>query len=245
MRMSNLIDQIGIDLNDFASGHEFTTWSREQIAYYVREGLQIAFYFRPEFFTANKVFKLTGGTSFQKVCNCSDIKRVIGVCDENGNVKYQVKSRKHDLNNEWYGRACQQDPRKYRMNEYTIDGGQNAVWVYPAPPGGSSIFMLIECADLPTEVDETYAVNDEAAAAVVQWALFRAKMVDGENNSLIVNVANEHKKTCFNLLRVQVTGKLLAQIDDVAKSLPDASPQTNAINVLSTAVTATSGINGG
>ena len=48
--LQRLARQVSIDLNDYATGHEFTTWSEEQINTYLIEGLQVAFTFRPDLF---------------------------------------------------------------------------------------------------------------------------------------------------------------------------------------------------
>ena len=48
---------------------------------------------------------------------------------------------------------------------------------------------------------------------MIQWALFRAKMVDGENNSTIYTVANMHQATFFQLLQVQFQLKDSVEVD--------------------------------
>ena len=49
-----------------------------------------------------------------------------------------------------------------------------------------------------------YEIPVELEAPAIQWALYRAEMIDGENNSTIYQVANAHKQTCFDLLRAQL-----------------------------------------
>ena len=40
--LQDLVRQVSIDLNDYAAGHEFTTWTEEQVAAYILEGFRQA-----------------------------------------------------------------------------------------------------------------------------------------------------------------------------------------------------------
>ena len=50
MNAGQLVQQVGIDLND----PQHTVWSQEQISYYLAEALRIAFSFRKDLFSSVK-----------------------------------------------------------------------------------------------------------------------------------------------------------------------------------------------
>ena len=200
--LDNVLKQISIDLNDYAPGYEFTTWTKEQLHAYVVEGLQIAFQYRPDFFISREVLELQQGI-LQTVCGSSKIYSILGICDKDGNLLYQIHRRKFSERLAWTGNTYTPDPRRYKVRDYTVDKtASNAFNIYPAVPAGANLYCLAEVSRIPT--DATDEVRDELCAPVIQWALYRAKMVDSENNSVIFNVAKEHQQTFYNLLQLQV-----------------------------------------
>lgn len=219
MALHDLINQVSIDLNDHASGYEFTTWSEAQLTAYVIEGLQIVFAFRPDLFMHAEVVRLQNGTSLQRPCDCAKIRRIYGVCSARGQILYPVRKRSDSSKLAWYGHSCPTDPRHYRIYEYSVDASANAFYVHPAPPAGQDTYMLVECARTPSLSNiDADGIPQEAVAPTLQWALYRAKMVDSENNNTIFTVAIRHKEACFQLLNVQLQLKDLAEIDSPAKA---------------------------
>lgn len=201
--LRNLAAQVSTDLNDFAPGHEFTTWSEDQINAYIIEGLQIAFGLRSDLFLSPVVIKLEPGSHWQKPCNCTQIQRVYGVCNEQGRVLYEIRKRKSGPSMMWTGPVCKGDPRHYRADSYAIDPVLDQIYVDPEPPAGQDVYLLVGCAQIPdAEQVKRDGVPLEAQAAVVQWALYRAKMVDSENDSSLMAAAKEHQQTFFALLQV-------------------------------------------
>lgn len=217
--VSDLVKQVSIDLNDYAPGHEFTTWSASQIASYLAEGIKVAYSFRPDLFLQTTVFKLTPGSTYQKPCNCTQIRKIHGVCDANGRVLYGIRKRKNSDKLQWYGKTCPIDLKNFRIRDYYIDADEDSIFVEPAPPAGQDVYVLIECAKLPDSKDitDSYNVSAELEPAIVQWALFRAKMVDSENNATIFSVAEKHRATCFQLLGIVMQSKDL--IEDKEKGV--------------------------
>lgn len=212
MKFGSLLDQIAVDLNDAAPGHEFTTWSRPQLRAYLEEAIQIAFTERPDLFIDTRIIKVKPCSVVQDTCDCTQVRRVIGQSTANGSIKKYLRVKRLGTDKMvWNGRTCRRHPKNFELEEYYIDGVTDKVWVYPEVPAGLDIYILVECAVLPTEFTDDYVVNSEFRAAVIQWVLFRAKMVDGENNSAIVSIANQHKTTFWELLRNSVSSELQAK----------------------------------
>lgn len=218
--LQDVVQQVSVDLNDYAPGYEFTTWTEPQLTAYVIEGLQVAYQVRPDLFLDAHVIKLDSGTSIQRPCGCTQVRRVYGVCDSTGRVLYGLRKRKDSDKLKWYGTVCPTDPRHYRAREYSIDSEGDTLYIEPAPPAGQDVFILVECAVAPTSdnIKATTNIEPELVAPIIQWALYRAKMMDSENNSTIFAVAKEHKTTCFALLQTQLTmGKTNSiEVDDTA-----------------------------
>lgn len=218
--LQDVVQQVSVDLNDYAPGYEFTTWTEPQLTAYVIEGLQVAYQVRPDLFLDAHVIKLDSGTSIQRPCGCTQVRRVYGVCDSTGRVLYGLRKRKDSDKLKWYGSVCPTDPRHYRAREYSIDSEGDTLYIEPAPPAGQDVFILVECAVAPTSdnIKATTNIEPELVAPIIQWALYRAKMMDSENNATIFAVAKEHKTTCFALLQTQLTmGKTNSiEVDDTA-----------------------------
>ena len=213
--LQDLAKEISVDLNDYAAGHEFTTWTEDQIIDYILDGLQVAFTFRKDLFLHPAVIELTAGSSIQKPCDCLNISRIYGISTKDGRVLYGLRKRKDSDKLQWYGKTCPVNPKNWKGRDYFIEANGDAFFIEPAPPVGQHTYALVECATIPTR-DELINGADlptELKAPVIQWALYRAKMVDSENNSTIFSVANAHKVTFFQLLQVQYQLKDSVEID--------------------------------
>lgn len=212
MKFDSLLDQIAVDLNDAAPGHVFTTWSREQLRAYLEEAIQIAFTERPDLFMETRVIKVKPCTVVQDTCDCTQVRRVIGQSTAGGSIIKYLRFKQSGTDKlVWNGRTCRVHPKKFELQEYYIDGVTDKVWVYPEVPAGIDVYILVECAVIPDVFGPSYNIHTELRAAVVQWVLYRAKMVDGENNTAIVSVANYHKTTFWELLRASVNEELLVK----------------------------------
>lgn len=203
MQVSSLLEQLAVDLNDAAPGHEFTTWSRDQIRAYLIEGIQVSFSVRPDLFIETVIIKAEPCSVVQDTCGCTHIRRVIGQSTKNGRVIKELRQRSNDDKLRWTGRTCPVSPDKFELKEYSIDNATDKLWLYPQVPVGKEIYVMVECAKVPEDIDNDYDIPAELLAPVVQWVLYRAKMVDGENNTAIIQVATGHQNTFWALLKAQ------------------------------------------
>lgn len=203
MQVSSLLEQLAVDLNDAAPGHEFTTWSRDQIRAYLIEGIQVSFSVRPDLFIETVIIKAEPCSVVQDTCGCTHIRRVIGQSTKNGRVIKELRQRSNDDKLRWTGRTCPVSPDKFELKEYSIDNATDKLWLYPQVPAGKEIYVMVECAKVPEDIDNDYDIPAELLAPVVQWVLYRAKMVDGENNTAIIQVATGHQNTFWALLKAQ------------------------------------------
>lgn len=238
--LQEVVHQVSVDLNDYAPGFEFTTWTEPQLTAYVIEGLQVAYQVRPDLFLDAHVLKLENGSTLQRPCGCTKIRRVYGVCDSSGHVLYGLRKQKDSDKLKWYGSVCPTDPRHYKAREYTIDSEGDTFTIEPAPPAGQDVFVLVECAVAPTSdnTKATTTIEPELVAPAIQWALYRAKMVDSENNSTIFSVAKEHKTTCFSLLQTQLTmqNSYSIEIDETNGTLLNTNNRLSSANGLNSSV---------
>lgn len=203
MQVSSLLEQLAVDLNDAAPGHEFTTWSRDQIRAYLIEGIQVSFSVRPDLFIETVIIKAEPCSVVQDTCDCTHIRRVIGQSTKNGRIIKELRQRSNDDKLRWTGRTCPVPPDKFELKEYSIDNATDKLWLYPQVPAGKDIYVMVECAKVPEDIDDDYDIPAELLAPVVQWVLYRAKMVDGENNTAIIQVATGHQNTFWALLKAQ------------------------------------------
>lgn len=207
MKFNSILYNAAVDLNDAAPGHEFTTWSQEQLRAYVVEALQLAFIVRPDLFTETRIIKLQPCTIVHDACDCTNIRRVFGQCTADGRIINMLRPKKQQDNLIWTGRTCPVSPKNFKLTQYAIDADTNKLWVWPQVPAGLDVYLLVECDVLPDEFTDDYEVSSELQAAVMQWVLYRAKMVDGENNTAIIQVATTHRETFWQILQAQANAE--------------------------------------
>lgn len=204
MLVSDIVYALAVDLNDAAPGHEFTTWSRSQLTTYVIEAVQTTFSERPDLFIETKIMEVEPCTELQEACDCTKVRRVIGQATADGRVLKKLRIRSSNDKLKWPGpsRDCG-SYSNFSLSEYSIDEGTNRIWLYPRVPPGISVYVLIECAVIPSSVGSDYDVPSELVAAVKQWALYRAKAVDEEINPNVAQVAENHQATFWRLIQAQ------------------------------------------
>jgi hypothetical protein len=211
--MGHILDRLARDLNDAAPGHEFTAWPKDQLRTYVIEACRTFDSIRPNKFDQLRLLVLEGCQDFHDVCPCSKLTAtgILGQADSSGNVFGTIKARPDGPAGQWPGKACPPgDP--FRIREYTLSDDGGSVRVYPNVPPGRTAYLSVRCAVFPDEDDSE--VPDDVVPAVIQWALFRAKMVDGENNAAIVTVAAQHRATFSMLLGVKDPGAGRSRTDN-------------------------------
>lgn len=201
MQISSLLDRLAQDLNDAAPGHEFTTWPRALLLSYLEEGLQVAFASRPDFFLDQHTVKLDPCTLSHKLCGCTKIYRVLGQSTKDGHVIRQLRQRKHTDRLLWTGRACTGNRRNFALLSYSIDDVADTLWVYPAVPYGTDVYVLVECAAVPKNVKESDSIPDDLAPAISQWVLYRALMIDMEMDQGGAAIATSHEAEFWKLLQ--------------------------------------------
>ena len=202
MKVSELVDQLAVDLNDAAIGYEFTTWTKSQLKFYLREGMLIAFDNRPDLFGETQIIKVDPCSELQDTCDCTYILRVYGQSTKDGDIIKPLKQKKSVDEVKWTGRKCLSSPKYFELTHYYIDNTTKKLWLFPKVPGGLDIYVMIECAALP-DLEGDFEVTEEVRVAVYQWALGRALEMDSENNPTVAQIATSHFTLCFNLLKAQ------------------------------------------
>lgn len=202
MQANSLLHSLAVDLNDAAAGHEYTVWSAAQLGTYLLEAVGIVSTRRPDLFIEERIIELDPCTSVQQACDCSSIKQVLGQSTASGRVIKELRRRSNEVDLRWTGRTvCKVPPASYEPEEYSIDSASNRIWIYPPPPPGKSIYVLVECSVIPDDWTD-FDISTELLAMVKQWVLWRAKSVDGEHNPDILTVAIAHRDTFWQLLNL-------------------------------------------
>ena len=209
MLLSDIIVRIAVDLNDAAPGHEFTTWSETQLHFYVQEALDTIFNIRPDLFIETRIIKMQPCTYVQDTCDCTQIHAVIGQVTESGRLIKRLRMREQGVKQLWTGWSCPVSPKNFELREYYIDKDTDKLWVFPQVPAGTDVYLMVECSVLPDASSHSYDIPGELVPMVMQWALYRAKMVDGESNQLILTAAKEHRAVFENLLNVSMASQTM------------------------------------
>lgn len=216
MKLGSLLYQLAVDLNDAESGHEYTTWTQDQLRAYLSEGIQATFTERPDLFMEVKTIKVTACDTVQDTCECSTISKVLGQATASGRVIRSIRRRSSSEKLIWRGKTCPGDPRNFELREYSIDPITGTLQLYPPVPPDVDVYIAVECSVRPDtdNWDDSFDLNNEVVPMVMQWALYRAKMVDGENNALIIQVAVGHKNAFWELVTANRIVKAKEEQDD-------------------------------
>ncbi|MDR1872018.1 MAG: hypothetical protein LBS60_08925 [Deltaproteobacteria bacterium] len=206
--VNDILYKLAVDLNDAAPGHEFTTWSKEQLRGYVIEGCQIISGTKPGWFAKPVVLEFTGCQQYYEICSCTslDASDVLGQSDAAGNVFQTLKSRPFGLKGRWSGPECEPPPPdRFKLREFSITPDGRSIQLFPKVPPGLTVYVAALCSVIPD--DDAMEVPLKVIAPVIQYVLYRAKMVDGENNPAIATIAAKHFEVFTTLVGIKKTSK--------------------------------------
>lgn len=190
---SSIVFDVSRDLNDQYDGDSYIRWPADQLASYLREAVvQLAASYE-QFFTCTYVVRVTPGAGWQSACNCTHIDRIIGECTADGRLIRRLIEKSDDNTYIWpdsemcvsYGSD---------MYAYSINSVKDSEFtVYPPVSPKQDKYVLVECHGIPDVSDPmTFDVPERFVQAVKQWMLYRALIIDAENNAAIANIANTH-----------------------------------------------------
>lgn len=227
MTISDIVAGLSLDLNDQVPGYEYTRWKPEQLAAYVREAYAsiTEILGSREDFIKLRVVKLATGARQQTACDCTKILRVRGESTSDGRVTRVLQEFEDDTATTWVGgpvTRCSVDSA-YQMRGYSIDKvTQKSFIIIPPVPAGQVRYALIECYIEPDISSDSFDIPLRYVALVKQWALYRALIVDSENNPAIQAVATKHQESYFHLLhqlRTQWQENKMKDEDDVNRGV--------------------------
>lgn len=207
MSLSSLVEQITSDLNDSESGHENTTWTKDQIRVWVGEGINLVYDKRPDLFMERVIVEVDNCSIVQDICGCSTIRRVIGQVNEQGRLIRTLRERGLDVSFQWTGKPCR--PKTvpgqsgFKLESYAVDSVSDTLYLWPEVPPGIQVWIEVECAKRPTEEELESGGVDIPTGAVVaakQWALWRAKSIDMEISAGAMTAAQQHYRAFFDAL---------------------------------------------
>jgi hypothetical protein len=201
MNVGQILNRLAEDLNDAAPGREFTAWKKDQLRGYLEEGFRLVSQYRPGALTTKVVLELSPGSE-QDLCDCLTLSAdgVLGQSDADGVVAHALRPRVSALEGLWPGRSCRSARKPFRLTEFAVSREARALWVEPPVPEGEKVYLAVRCPVLPDVFDDDLEISSEATLPAIQWALYRAKGVDGVSNPAMLEASNQHQGTCYALL---------------------------------------------
>ena len=216
MRTHDIIRQVSLDLNDQESGYEYTHWPYEQLASYLQEALDYVYGALKYLFTAKVVVPLEYGDVWQSACQCDDIQRVLGTTNAEGTrILKRLRKRTDDDNIFWRSDSSCSRGKPYEAESYMINATDHRSFMVfpPVPATAPRQYVLIECY-MPPAVHSEEDMPFEITGAVKQWMLYRAMMIDSENNAAIAEIGLKHRETFFKLVEDLTKMRLLEEARD-------------------------------
>ena len=211
------IDAVLEDLNDV----DAVTFSRGQILRFLNEGLFLIQSLNPAYFAEVKVFKLDEG-SRQDFCECQTLVDILGqttpsstidectgvetlsdsVCDVVRTVPVLKSKDQRKYGSGW---SCGSNTKENYLIEsvtvYKANGG--FIIVNPPVPPDTDVYLSITCSPKIEPFGENHDFEGRDYAALIQWALFRATLLDAESDSSLA-VSNVHLRTFADLTSIQL-----------------------------------------
>lgn len=223
MEVGAIIKQVSLDLNDQVDGYEYTRWSQEQLLSYVREAVIDASVMLKHLFYKQVLVKVEQAAVWQKPCDCTEIIRVIGEADETGRiVRMLLPMQDNDagmFGNE-LSRCVTTKLSEYAMSRYSLYAPDHAFFrVYPPVPVGVDKWVMLECFVRPIVEDMGFNVPDELVTLVKHWVIYRALMVDSENNATVTEVAMNHFKVHQELFKGLMALRARETADDSVRAV--------------------------
>lgn len=232
MLPSNIIRDVSADLNDQEPGYEYARWPYLQLQTYLQEALDYASLAVKNLFIERVVVQLKVGDVWQDACECEDIVRILGETNADGSRILRRLRRTED--NEsllWQGfdsNKCSYG-KSYAMESYTINATDGESFkVYPPIPATEKKprYVLLECFTAPDAAAGDNVPHD-LCGAVKQWMLFRALMIDSENNQTVAEIAIRHRDTFYKLVEDIRTLKLLEVRRDAGSAVRPAQERSS------------------
>ena len=211
MRLTDLIRQLAVDLADASPGRPGQTWSLAQMRFYLVEGMREASAVRPEAFERSVIFKLAPGPEWQELPLQLTSAGVLGQSTGAGRLLRLLKVRPQDPRQQWAGPDCPPSGKGVQLREFTLSGDGRHIQVFPSLPPGADAWLSLRGVVIPSLTDEEdYDVPDDMVPPLLQWGLFRALMVDGENNPTVFQVARAHQTAFYELLSLKKASAVAA-----------------------------------
>lgn len=159
-------------------------------------------------FIHSVVVRLRVGGVWQRTCECTHILRVVGESTKDGEVlSYAQETADNNVYiwpNGGISARCDRvnGPRSTKFTSYKIDRiSDNQFTVYPpVTPFDPPRYALVECYRKPDSAEESFSIPDELIQAIKQWMLYRALIIDAENNDAIRDIAKTHFQVYQNCL---------------------------------------------
>lgn len=223
MEVGAIIKQVSLDLNDQVDGYEYTRWSQEQLLSYVREAVIDVSIMLKHLFYKQVLVKVEQAAVWQKPCDCTEIIRVIGEADESGRITRMLLPMQ-DNDAGMFGNElerCVSTKRSdYAMSRYSLYAPDHAFFrVYPPVPVGVDKWVMLECFVRPIVEDMGFNVPDELVTLVKHWVIYRALMVDSENNATVTEVAMNHFKVHQELFKGLMALRARETADDSVRAV--------------------------
>lgn len=204
MNVGAIIFDVSRDLNDQVEGAPYIRWTQGQLHSYLIEAVVELSAIYEQLFHKKVVVRLRSGDVWQEACDCTHITRIIGESTWDGAIIRTLREMSDESVFTWPGEVVDHcRPADSELNGYSISSVKDSEFrVFPPVQPGKTKFVLVECYAQPSseEMQSTdFDVPDRLVQAVKQWMLYRAMIVDSENNPAIIEVAKTHLQVYHTL----------------------------------------------
>lgn len=193
----DIVFDVSRDLNDQVQDYEYLRWPQDQLISYFKEGYSSVVRIYKRDFIKQVVVELQIGNVWQTACDCTHILTVLGESDADGNIIKELTEIDNDSLYFWQGEKLSEHCPNYERTELTgfaINTTTDTLFkIFPSiVPGYDKRYVTLVCYKEPNVGDLDEEVPDKLIACIKQWMLYRALIIDSENNPAIAEIAKTH-----------------------------------------------------
>lgn len=199
MLRTQIIKDVSRDLNDQVPNYEYVHWTTTQLNNYLQEALLPLAHILKDLFYKKIIVTLNPNEVWHTPCDdCTEIIKVYGEVDKKGRLIKSFYEKKDDdvyLGAHFGYEQCSNPNQPSDLYAYSLDKvDYRSFRVYGTlKPTDTGRRILLQCYQEPDV--NLKDIPDRLVAPIKQWMLYRALIIDSENNTTIAEIAKTHLQT--------------------------------------------------
>lgn len=211
-----LIEDVARYLSDYDEDESYVHWTQEDLLSYFKRAIGIVSIVKRDKFTKRTEIKLVEGVLQEIPSTCESDVKVLGLADENGNLKHIARKANHTTYPPLGRPICKGKIKgngEYKLHSYEYsEENPRYILVDPPVPANTDATLIISCYTPPavTSLDSEVDLGADIESAVFEFMLYYAWGVDIEDNANRER-SDSHWNKAIQLLQLSRGAEALAR----------------------------------